>query len=403
MSDQAGRAGDYGYPGLPRYITALEDWVHPEIRRAFDNAVLPDGRRRLCLGVIVYGAYVDRFLELCVPSLLAPGNIESLLDPLIIIHTDAASIPKLAAGLGRLLKFADIRIDTIPAPILEMVSENPANKYWLLGAAHNLHMQQAKYSGRGYHMLMPDHVYGIGYFENLARLAHEGKKAIVQGALSATLEEIGPAIEASRGAVEPDQLTALALDHLHAQVDPFLMNGRSLDEYPMSLLLVMVGQSATHLISPHMSIIYLSHDVLMRAPMRMPSTIDGQLPFFIPEDVEAYAPSPDDGMVYVEVSDRDKAGHWTGSATLDEFCARFWVMSYCCRGFERFFGLTTLLRHPQGYRPPLNPLSDDRIAAIKTRVREAVAVSYAPIYAALPERHRVDPLQWSMRQDARKP
>jgi hypothetical protein len=395
MTAASDKAGEFGYPGLSRYVNALERWYRPELQRAYDGAILPDGTWRLCFGLIVYGGYVDRFVNVCLPSLLAPDNIDALNDPLIIVHTDERSVSRIAAAL-RQLRSARVEIHVIPQAIIDMVPENAANKYWLLGTAHNLHMQQAKYCGHAYHMLMPDHVYANGYFKNLARLARDGKRAIVQGALSAVLENVAGRLGRP---ITPERLTALALDHLHPQVMPFVMNRR--DDFPPSLLLIMAGERAVHIISPHMSIVYLSHEVLMRAPSRIPSTIDGQLPFFIPDDVEPYVPMPNDGMVYIEVSDLDKAGCWDGGCTLSEFCARFWIATYCCRGFERFFGLTTELGLPAGYRHSMVALSDEKIAAIKRDVRQAVFASYQEVYDALPERHRIDPLLWAQqRQEA---
>jgi hypothetical protein len=90
--------------------------------------------------------------------------------------------------------------------------------------------------------------------------------------------------------IAPADLVGLALENLHPQLDAFIINGR--DDLPGSLLLIMIGDRAVHIVSPHMSIVYLAHDVLMRAPLRLFNTIDGQLPWFIPADVEPTVPSP---------------------------------------------------------------------------------------------------------------
>lgn len=390
---------DWNYPGLPRFAKTMERWFYHEQRIAFDNAVEPDGVWRLFLGVLVYGDYVERFLRLCVPVLLAPGNLPALdQQPTIIIHTDRASVDRIVAGVeAKLTSVARVEVHIIPDDIIAMVPENPANKYWLLGAAHNLHMQQAKYRCHAYHMLMPDQIFADGYFANLVRLKDNGAQAIVQGGLSAKLEEMTPELEARNGVIAPDELMGLALENLHPQLDAFIMNQR--DDLPGSLLLVMIGQKAVHIISPHMSIIYLSHDVLMRAPVRLFNTIDGQLPWFIPQDVEPVVPGPDDGMVYVELSDKDKPGHWgNDGCTVEQFCARFWVMVYCVRGFERYFGLSTVLPVPAGCRLPVKPMGEAEIDALKRNVRAAVKDSHAMTYAMLPERLRIDPLDWVAQQ-----
>jgi hypothetical protein len=306
MTDKP-EAEDWNYPGLNRFATTMERWFYHEQHVAYANAVLPDGTWRLFLGMLVYGAYVDRFLRVCLPSLLAPGNVPALDEPTIVIHTDRASVDRIVAEVEKdLTRHAKVEVHIVPDAILDMVPENPANKYWLLGATHNLHMQQAKYRCHGYHMLMPDHVYADGYFANLVRLKDEGARAIVQGGLSAKLEAVAPVIEAQGGVIGPADLVGLAIENMHPQLDAFIINGRL--DLPGSLLLIMIGDRAVHIVSPHMSIVYLAHDVLMRAPLRLFNTIDGQLPWFIPADVEPTVPSPSDGMVYVEVSDKDKPG-----------------------------------------------------------------------------------------------
>lgn len=384
------RAGEWNYPGLPRYIAALECWFYAQQRIAYADAILPDWQWRLCLGVLVYGSYVDRFLRLCVPSLMAEGNLPVLEDPLVIVHTDLASAERLQIELTPLSEFARVEIHIVPQAIIDMIPEKDANKYWMLGAAHNLHMQQAKYRAHAYHMLMPDHIYGKGFFANLVRLALAGKRVIVQGAMSCVLEDVAPLLEQDNGEHDARRLNAMALDHLHEQIQPLVMNGR--EDYPGCTFMLFVASGAVHIVSPHMSIVYLSHDVLMRNSLRLFNTVDGQLPYFIPDDVEPYMPSPDDGMGYIEVSERAKPFNRGKGCLLMEFCVRFWTMAHCERGFERYFGLTTVLPFPDGYVPSIEPMTEAEIESIKTTVRNTVSESYDEIRAALPPIWRVDPL-----------
>lgn len=385
------RAGEWEYPGLTRYITTLEAWFYAELHKAYGAAVPPDGRWRLCLGVLVYGDYLERFLTMCVPSLQTPGNLAALQDPLILIHTDAASVGKLEIGLGRLKRLARVEINVVPAEILDRVSENDANKYWLLGALGNLHMWMSKYKAHGYHMLMPDHVYAVGYFQGLRRLHERGEKAIVQGALSCVLEDVQPIIYERRLGFFADELNALALDHIHRQIRPFVMNGRA--DLPSNVFMLWVGETEARITSPHMSIVYLAHEVLMRIPLRLFNTIDAQLPFFIPADVDFHIPLPQDGMAYIEVSDRAKPFRETRGYTIEELAAHFWTMVNTNREFMRFFRRPTVLALPKGYKSPFPPMSDDEIAertgAIMSRLDEWRDV----VHALLPEALRTDPIE----------
>jgi hypothetical protein len=64
------------------------------------------------------------------------------------------------------------------------------------------------------------------------------------------------------------------------------------------------------------------------------------------------------------------------------------------RGFERYFGLSTVLPIPAGCRLPVTPMADGEIDALKRNIRNAVTESHAMTYAMLPERLRIDPIEW---------
>lgn len=381
----------YEYDGLPAYISLLEDWTQAELNDAYDRAVLPDGQWRLCLGILVFGRYVGRFLRYGVPSLLAPGNLPALGSCLIVVHTDAGSLPYLQRGLRRLDGVAKVEFRLVPDAIIAKVAENAANKYWLLSAAHNAEIQIAKYRSHAYHMLMPDHVYGDGYFAGIKRLAAEGKQAILQTNVSASMERVGPALDVLQGVIGPRALAALAVDNMHQQVTPYVMNERT--DYPSNLFLVFVAPDGVSIASPHMSLVYLSHDLLMRATLRLFNTVDGQLPFFVPDDVEPYVPVPSDGMAYMEISDAQKPYNPADGVSLGEFCVRFWLYSYCHEAHARFFDLTTFLPFPEGYEPPFATMGRDAIEAKLAEARRAVRGSYAKVKSIAPPERQSDPLE----------
>lgn len=398
IDDDAIAADGWKYDGIERYLNGLQEWFFREQSTAYEGATLPDGKWRLLLGTLAYGTYVDRFLDVCVPTLLAPGNISSLPDPLVIIHTDRASVDKLVAGVeARLCSFARVEIHVIPDELVAMAADHPANKYWLLGAANNLHIQQAKYRAHGFHMLMPDHVYAAGYFANMRRLAESGAAAIVQGALSAKLGEMSALLRERKHVVGPADLMAMVLDNLHQQMAPFLMNGRR--NLPKESLLVMIGKRAVHICGAHITVTYLSHEVIMRARPRLMNTIDTQLPWLIPDDVEPVMPGPFDGMAYCEVSDEDTKAFWTTEGnTAIEFSTEFWMRGFCTRGYERFLRLTTVLPFTPGYTPPIEPMSEAEIERLQHDTRKAVSDAYDMILSLVPERWKVDPIEWLSRK-----
>lgn len=379
---------------LRPFLTSIEEWIYPEFRTAWDNAELPDGKHRLFLGVLVYGKYVDRFLNICVPSLLAEGNLKSLYDPMLVVHTDAASVSKLTIGLAELQKYVRVEIHTLPESILSQIKDRPDNIYWLLGSVLNLHMHQAKYRAHAYHTLMPDHFYAMDYFANLDRLRKD-HPAIVQGAVSTHLEGLAPVLRDLHYSVHHKVLSTLGSEYLHPHMAPFVMNGREPNDYPSSLMLLMFGEKGTYLFSPHMTPVYLSHDILMKAPIRMFNTLDAQLPFFIPEDVQPYCPSAEDGMVYIELSEGTRpVMRQPKCSSVEEFCARFWIVGTCERGYEKFFGLTTVQPYPEGYKSLRKPMSDQEISKIQKTIRKAVFKSHGTVQKTVPEPWRQDPMEW---------
>lgn len=369
-------APGFQYPGLRDYIGMLYEWFVVEQQTAVDTASHPGGFR-LLLGVIVYGDdYVDRFLQCCVPSLLAPGNVRALPWPTIIIHTDAASVDRIVAAVdGDLATVAHVEVHVVPQHIIDRAGDNPCNKYWLLSAAGTIHMQQAKHRGHGYHMLMPDHVYAMGYFANLSRLREQGQSAIVQGGLSAELETVLPLMKNSNGAIAPQRLTEIAVDNLHRQISHYVMNGRI--SFPKRLLMILVGARSVRIISPHLTIIFLSNEILQGNPVRLFNTMDTQLPFLIPTGVEPYVPGADDGMTYIELSAGEKPEHFAGDGlTIEEFCSQFWVEMHCSRAYEKYLGLTSEFPFGADYVPSIAPMDDDLIDAQIRAVRQAISESY---------------------------
>jgi hypothetical protein len=363
-------------PSMARFIGGLDVWLQVELTRAHKAAAgLSHRPRRLLLGCVVWGRYVERFLSLGVRSLLASGNLGDLFErPLLVIHTDHESESRLAVGLTALRAVADVDIHVIPQPLVGRLPDHPQNKYWLISAAHHAHIHEARFRGCGYHLLMPDHVYAQGYFAGLHRLACGGRRAIVQANISGRLEDVGPRLEARGCALPPAELYSLALDHLHPQAEPTLVDGTG---WPGGqLFALMRGEHEARIVSPYMAISYLAPEVVARARLdRLYSTIDGLLPHFIPDDVEPYCPAPEDGVGYIELSDTAKGVNRAPQVSLEAWCASFWGGVRHDRGHERFLGLTT--RCPLA-RPYPGGLSAERMDALAHELRAAVAASYRP-------------------------
>lgn len=379
----------FRYPGLADYVSAMERWVHPEVQRALDTPAAR-GRERLLFGCLVWGdKYVDRFLEFCVPSLLASGNVDVFRDSLFLIHTDVKNRKRVERVLECLEPFGEVEVRAIPQDVIRKAKEYPMNKYWVLGAANYIHMNTAKWRGYGHHLLMPDHIYSMGFFGNLKRLRDEGHQAIIRGGLSAKVEEVGPILKTQNCAFKAEDLNALAMSHLHPQFEALVLNGRN--DYPISTLVVLVVDGAAVIVSPHSATVYMSNAVLRRAQLRLFNTIDGQLPYIIPEDIAPYFPQPKDGMSYIEISDAEKGANPKGSGwTLVDFCVEYWMLTYADPKFLRFFHSPTIMQFPKGYKPPVKPMGEAEFGKRLDELWTSVDKMKEPMRQVYADRKRIE-------------
>jgi hypothetical protein len=379
----------FRYRGLAAYVASMERWIYPEVQRAVNRSA-HWGAERMLFGCLVYGdRYVDRFIEFCLPSLLASGNVEIFRGAKFLFHTDAGNKKKLEKAFAVLESYGEVDVRVVPQDVLRRVTEHPPNKYWLLGAANFIHMHTARWGGYGFHLLMPDHIYSMGFFGNLKRLRDAGHQAIVRGGLSAKLEEVAPILKARGCAFKPEDLNALAMDHLHPQFEALILNGR--DDYPISSLVVMVIEGAAVVVSPHAAAVYLSNGVLRRSGLKLFNTIDGQLPYIIPDDIIPYHPGPQDGMSYIEVSDVSKEANPRGSGwTLVDFCVEYWLLTYGDRKFVRYLKAPTIMSFPKGYKPPVKPMGESEFGKKLLEMWQAIAKMEEPMKKVYADRKKFE-------------
>src|SRR5229473_3433227 len=109
----------------------------------------------------VWGSYVEPFCNYVVPTLLAPENLEALAPCWVMIHTDPQGWPKIWEAMHRLEPHGiKLILRLIPDYILAELAKHDSIKYWGLAVAQNLGLRASGRVGAGYHMLMPDHLYG---------------------------------------------------------------------------------------------------------------------------------------------------------------------------------------------------------------------------------------------------
>lgn len=269
----------------------------------------------LLMGCPLWGdRFIRRFEVYCASSMLAPENARALQGARMVLFTDDDSVGRLVS-IKRRIEGAGIQVllRQIPPDLAARMGRTNQGKYLVLGAVHNIMVQMAARWGMGFHMLVPDHLYGERYFPSLKRLATK-HHAIVQCSISANLVTAARGLERFR---KPDghlaapgrKLCALAWRHLHPQMRVMVVTKKhDIDRrLPASTWLAWQGPKTLVVQSPHQHLAYLSPQFCRFAPSRVPHTMDAELPSFLPFGF--YTAKPADDLAYIEVSGPDKAAN----------------------------------------------------------------------------------------------
>lgn len=273
----------------------------------------------IVLGMTCYSSHIETFLNWTLPSLLAPGNFPALSKERVIqinIHTDSAGYALLC--------------QQIPYPpgvefMFYMDASPREEKYLQLGQHQSADLRKAKNMGADYHCLMPDFVYSQDYFTGVLAAAERGHKAIARLVLSTTKEFICPELEKYRHdgvlLLPANHLATLGLIYIHQGVEHWLAERI---DYPNTHVLVWEGENTLHLCSPHCTPVYIANEAI--CPVESNSPIDGILDKVIIGDI--YCPKPEDGIVQIEITPKDKRPLQEKRVDLKEFTRIFQVDTY---------------------------------------------------------------------------
>ena len=197
----------------------------------------------------------------------------------------------------------------------------------------------------GFHMLMPDHLYCDGYFENMWKLAetHDG---IAQTGISADIKGVLPELEQYRMidgslAIPDVEVGDMGYRHLHKQTAGNFMNGKDLNtELPDSHFMMWQGKDRLHLFCCHMNAAWMSPEMCRNAPIRLYNALDTELPNFMgfPNGKAANLAIPEahDGMTFIELSDDTKI-HATHRVNFTDFALRCWTTVHWSDVWMPFF------------------------------------------------------------------
>jgi hypothetical protein len=315
------------------------------------------------MGCPVWGMdYIDRFAAYTIPTLMAPANLAALKDRcrLVIYHERDAKpyLHRLTAWVRR--GGIEVIFRPIPDDVMGMLARGDySSRFRTLGVVGNVLTHMAGRAGMGFHMLQPDHLYGVRYFENLLRLGKE-HDAVTQMSLNATLDGVGPEIEKYRtesGALAiPDRdLGDMAYRHMHPQCQLHSMNAAKWpDKLPCSHRLWWQGKDAVHVYSSHVNAAWLSPGLCLDSPIAFTSTMDTLLPEYVPGDF--YVPTVEDEMTFIEFSDAEKPANRPYVAFKD-FAMNFWGSSSFTGEYMPYFSRPSLVP----IKPKASFLTDEEI------------------------------------------
>ncbi len=281
--------------------TLIKEWHAAELRMQYPQIGFP----RLIMGTPIWGeAYVRRFLDWNLPSILSSREALESFGWELIIYTDAATVQILAEGLqGRVQ--GQVRV--LPQEIMEVMHRGDVAKYWLLAAIHNLLVIEAGRRGAGFHMLVADIAYSQGFFAKLIELGRR-YDGIVQQAQTISFNDARPLLEGFRRpdgilAVPARQLGQIGWDHMVGEGKSWTMDGIEDPtlEMPNSHFIHWRGRDSVRIHSAHMSPLWMSPARCATVTPEVGGTLDSELPRYVGRDF--YIPSVADDMTYVALDE----------------------------------------------------------------------------------------------------
>jgi hypothetical protein len=206
-------------------------------------------------------AFHDLFVNVCLPSLLSPGNLPTFpfrRDSVFDIYTDARSRPFIEgseayAALSSLMATRILLVDDYAC----------ADPFETVQVCHRKAILEASHEDAALCFITADTIWSDGSFYNLGRRAEGGVRAVMIPGMRVTRESFVPAVEAVRRAgggtisLSGRGLAALALRHLHPITQSFFWSARPLNGWSAHLYWwVEPGGVLAHCFHMHPLMIY---------------------------------------------------------------------------------------------------------------------------------------------------
>lgn len=210
----------------------------------------PSKRQTLLMFTVVWGDWhVNALITVCLPTLLAPGNLPGLVAShhvrLIVYTTKADGARMQAAPVFRhLCELVETTFEFIP----EHKLGNPIqthHEFWRAGQARAA-------AEKAFAMPMyPDAAWSDGVFSHLGDVLAAGRKAVFMNFLRVTSETFVPALTARYAAdssvmrVPPRELVRLGLEHAHPLTCAYLPDSGYFPNHPEYLIRAVPGEGVS--------------------------------------------------------------------------------------------------------------------------------------------------------------
>lgn len=193
------------------------------------------------VSVAVWGKdYVSFFIDFCLPSLLAPGNLPWLRDrrgSRLILHTRVGDLDTLRDST----EFAELQ-STIATDV-RIIGESARAPHDVQHACHREAMHEADKYSAPMVFIAPDAIWSEGTFRRLDELLRADKRVVFLPNVRAVKEDALPTLQRMKNEtgnsswLTPRALTRIAIDHLHPTSEEYFFEpGRGVKQLPNCLI-----------------------------------------------------------------------------------------------------------------------------------------------------------------------
>jgi len=326
-------------------------------------------------------AYVNCFIDVCIPALLAPNNAPFFAGKKNLVHhiittPEDREVLKRAPAFQKLAEAIDIRFDETPSD-----PKAGGDRHHWQSYCNRVGIEYADSHGAAMIFLNADVVVADGGIKSLYAMLERGKRAVQALAVRVVKEEVVPKlIERHRSAdgirlsIMPRDLIRLTLEHLHPLVLQHLYDGPDLDLSPSALFWVVEREGL-------IARCFHLHPMMVYPRIKnaaFSTTIDDDyLRSACPDPADEYIVMDSDEFCACELSGIDRAGPGLPRGQVDKSVSSWAAAAAKLQHFENV-ARRIILRCEDGdkvaWQKAANQ-SDTAISAILRQVAELKAVS----------------------------